>query len=234
MASFDVNAYRAQLAADSSSTTVSDTDSAQAKANKIYQQNQQMGKEQFLNLLITQLRNQDPLKPMDNTEFIAQMAQFSALEQMQQLNQGFSQMKASSMIGKYVTATYTDETTGDESTIQGTVDYVKTKDGTTYLNVDGKDITPDNVQTVEDASESLQVEQGLEIKLLSAENMIGKDAIANSVTTDSNGKQTKTQTEGIVTGMKNKNGSVYVTIKNNDYLLDDIQSVQMPSTQTAD
>jgi flagellar basal-body rod modification protein FlgD len=49
-----------------------------------------MGMEDFLKILLTQLTFQDPLKPMDNQEFMAQMAQFTSLEQTQQLNEKMS------------------------------------------------------------------------------------------------------------------------------------------------
>lgn len=51
-----------------------------------------LGKEDFLKLLTNQLRNQDPLKPMDSTAFTAQLAQFSSLEQLFNINNGIEQM----------------------------------------------------------------------------------------------------------------------------------------------
>jgi flagellar basal-body rod modification protein FlgD len=53
-----------------------------------------MGMEDFLKILLTQLTYQDPLKPMDNQEFMAQMAQFTSLEQTQQLNEKMSTLIA--------------------------------------------------------------------------------------------------------------------------------------------
>src|SRR5210317_754089 len=74
-----------------------------------------MGKDDFLNLLITQLQNQDPLKPTDSTEFTAQLAQFSSLEQLGNVNENLKQLQdfqasinnsqAVSLIGKEITAT---------------------------------------------------------------------------------------------------------------------------------
>ena len=73
-----------------------------------------LGKEDFLNLLITQLQNQDPLNPTDSTEFTAQLAQFSSLEQLSNVNDNLEQLQdfqasinnsqAVTLIGKEITA----------------------------------------------------------------------------------------------------------------------------------
>jgi flagellar basal-body rod modification protein FlgD len=61
-------------------------------------QQQVMGKEDFLQLLVTQLQNQDPLNPADATEFTAQLATFSSLEQLQNINSTLADVSASQSV----------------------------------------------------------------------------------------------------------------------------------------
>jgi len=63
-----------------------------------------LGKDDFLELLVTQLKYQNPLDPMDSTEYVAQLAQFSSLEQMQNLNTQMASLSAVNVIGKTATA----------------------------------------------------------------------------------------------------------------------------------
>ncbi len=111
----------------------------------------ELGKNDFLNLLVTQLRYQDPLKPVDDKEFIAQMAQFSSLEQMQNMNGSMTKSQAFTLIGKVITATTTDDKTLEVNAVQGTVTSVKMKDGKTFVVVNNKDIDVDSITQVDDA-----------------------------------------------------------------------------------
>lgn len=65
----------------------------------------ELGKNDFLQLLVTQIRYQDPLKPMEDREFVAQLAQFSALEQMMNVGLASNMTYGMSVLGKYVKAT---------------------------------------------------------------------------------------------------------------------------------
>jgi len=97
--------------------------------------NEEMGKDDFLKLLVTQLRYQDPLKPMDDTQFVSQMAQFSSLEQMHNLNTTSLLNQATGLIGKAVTWAISD---GDIR--NGIVKSVKIVDGQPKLAMDNVEI----------------------------------------------------------------------------------------------
>ncbi|HOJ09618.1 MAG TPA: flagellar hook capping FlgD N-terminal domain-containing protein [Clostridiales bacterium] len=111
----------------------------------------ELGKDEFLRLLVTQLKYQDPLNPVDDKEFIAQMAQFTTLEQMYNLNSSFSSMKALNLIGKSVKAEIIDDRTGEIKSISGEVEGVKIDGRESYAVVDGIDIPIESIKMVETA-----------------------------------------------------------------------------------
>ncbi|MCL5676669.1 MAG: hypothetical protein M1602_02105 [Firmicutes bacterium] len=94
---------------------------------------QELDKNTFLRLLTTQLQYQDPLKPMDNQEFMAQMAQFSALEQMQNLNLLNEQGLAAGLLGRYVEGK--DPLTAEP--FKGVVDGFRVVDGAVQVTIAG-------------------------------------------------------------------------------------------------
>lgn len=116
----------------------------------------QLGQESFMTLLVEQLKNQDPLEPTGNEEFIAELANFSSLEQMELLNDNLlglavlqqsnallSQLtEGSALIGQQVR--YFD----GESHHSGTVESVKIENGQATLNIGGRSIPLGNVTEV--------------------------------------------------------------------------------------
>jgi flagellar basal-body rod modification protein FlgD len=111
------------------------TNAAQNAEPSRSKKNEEMGKDDFLKLLVTQLRYQDPLKPMDDTQFVSQMAQFSSLEQMHNLNTTSLLNQATGLIGKNVTWAISD---GD--TRNGIVKSVKIVDGQPKLAMDNLEV----------------------------------------------------------------------------------------------
>ncbi len=125
----------------------------------------ELGKDEFLKILIAQMQNQDPTSPMDNGQFISQMAQFSALEQMQQLNTSMQYSQAYSLLGKNVSATVTNSD-GTTTTVSGMVSGVTTYNNVPYLYVNG------NLLSI-DAGISV-FGQDADQMLLQGSSMIGK------------------------------------------------------------
>ncbi len=107
------------MAIVSSATTTSAVDSLSInKKTETKKNNNELGQAAFLELMITQMNNQNPLEPQDNSEFVAQLAQFSSVEGLERLNKNFTNfmstnaLQASSLVGRSVSV----ET--DTSTLQ--------------------------------------------------------------------------------------------------------------------
>lgn len=110
-----------------------------------------LDKEDFLLLLVTQMQYQDPLEPTSNTEYVAQLAQFSELEQMQNLNSTTVNTSAYNLVGKEVLLNQT-LSSGDVVEVQGTVDYVTIQNGTAYVSVNGSLYEFDDIVQVIDSN----------------------------------------------------------------------------------
>ena len=104
----------------------------------------------FLNLLVAQISNQDVMNPMDNTEFIAQLAQFSSLQAMTDLTELAMQGQATSLIGKDVVVAYYDKF-GKLVVEEGIVQRVAIHSGTSKLYVNDMEFDYSNVMEVKEA-----------------------------------------------------------------------------------
>jgi flagellar basal-body rod modification protein FlgD len=116
----------------------------------------QLGPSAFLQLLTTQLSNQDPLSPMDDTQSVSQLAQFSALQASDNLETSFSNfqsnfavLQSSQLIGATVTVNSTDST-GNSSSITGTVASISVVNGVPQMTLEnnGTVVTGANGQPI--------------------------------------------------------------------------------------
>ncbi|MCX7820140.1 MAG: hypothetical protein N2258_00500 [Brevinematales bacterium] len=112
----------------------------------------------FMKLLITQLKTQDPTKPMEDREFITQMAQFTSLKQMNQFGESmknlvreFTFTRSLGLVNKIV---FWNDDTGNQ--FSGIVDSIKVKAGETFLMVDGKEISPNKIVEVRERNVEIQ------------------------------------------------------------------------------
>ncbi|MCL2125772.1 MAG: hypothetical protein FWH33_07265 [Oscillospiraceae bacterium] len=159
-----------------------------------------LGKNDFLMLLSAQLRYQDPLEPVKDSEFAAQLAQFSALEQMQNMNMTLSAMssyQAYGLVGKFAVATtYVD---GVLTEVPGIIDCVFTEKGVTFAQIGSYAVPVSSITEVYDNSSMLTPKMLLE----ASNNLIGR-----TVKGSADGKIV----EGTVTRLSVDNGVMYAFI----------------------
>lgn len=132
---------------------LSDYEAAQNQAKAKDKKNDALGKDAFLQLLVTQMKYQDPLDPQDNSEYLSQLAQFSALEQMTNVSKGLSEVskivdninssvligQLSSMIGQpvqWITETKGEDGQLSKQSFEGKVIGVSITDGTPSIIAD--------------------------------------------------------------------------------------------------
>jgi flagellar basal-body rod modification protein FlgD len=108
-----------------------------------------MDKESFLQLLVAQMKYQDPLEPTSNTEYISQYAQFTQVEEMQNMANSMDLQRASQLVGQEVYIKTT-SSSGNTSYVQGKVDYVVYENSKAYLSINESLYSIDDLDTVVD------------------------------------------------------------------------------------
>lgn len=127
---------------------VSNTSSSEStKAN-----NNDLGYDQFLQLLCAEMQYQDPLEPTSNTEYVAQLATFSQMEAMLNMQNSIESSNANALVGKYVIVKTTSTSTGETTAVAGFVDYVQYENGKQYLSINGSLYSVDDLYEVADES----------------------------------------------------------------------------------
>jgi flagellar basal-body rod modification protein FlgD len=102
----------------------------------------------FLTLLVAEMQNQDPLEPTSNTEWVAQYAQFTQVETMNEMSESMDLLRANSLVGKDVIMKVTSSSTGDVTYASGTVDYVEVENGKPILVIGGNQYSLSDLDTV--------------------------------------------------------------------------------------
>lgn len=109
-----------------------------------------MDKDAFLQLLVAQMKYQDPLEPTSNTEYISQYATFSELEQMQNMSATLELSRAANLVGQTVVVERTDDN-GRTTSDMGVVDYISYENSKAMVWVNGNSYSLDDVVEVADA-----------------------------------------------------------------------------------
>jgi flagellar basal-body rod modification protein FlgD len=197
--------------------------------------NNNLDKDAFLKILVTQLKYQDPLQPTQDNQFIGQMAQFSALEQAQNSNTTIKINSANNMVNKLVKASYKADDSTETKEFIGLVDKVLIKKNDVYLTIDVKgekyDVKFDDVSEVTELENS--VEQiylmNQNMRSTTAFNLIGKNVKGTYEETETvNGvKRTKTvDIEGTVEKVRKDGTSIYLTVNGKEMYLEDVKEVK--------
>ncbi|MBQ9419592.1 MAG: flagellar hook assembly protein FlgD [Synergistaceae bacterium] len=137
----------------SQSTTSTNSTSSTSKSSATTATTNELGKDAFLKLLIAELSNQDPLNPVEDREFISQMATFSSLEQMQNMNSTLTSMSEAS---KFSAVSYVGKaiafTNDDGKQVAAKVNAIWFENGKTILDTTEGDVPLEKVEGISELS----------------------------------------------------------------------------------
>jgi flagellar basal-body rod modification protein FlgD len=195
-----------------SNMTVVDQYSYEEYIKKSRTPKNELGKNDFLALLAAQLQYQDPLEPVKDSDFVAQLAQFSSLEQMENMNTSILAVQSYNLVGRYVLAEFVGED-GRESAVSGIVDRVINQSGQSYAQIGETIVKVSEVTQVYD-SELFKADN----PLMGASALIGRTikALIPEQTAADGQVLPATEVYGAVTRVAVEDGGLYAYIEGYD------------------
>jgi len=109
-----------------------------------------VNEDMFLQLLVAEMKYQDPMEPTSNTEWISQYATFTQVQQQSDMQQSLKQMEANNLVGKQVIMKSVNSATGETKFVSGQVDYMYVENGEIYLSINDKLFDIKELDTVVD------------------------------------------------------------------------------------
>lgn len=109
-----------------------------------------VNEDMFLQLLVAEMKYQDPMEPTSNTEWISQYATFTQVQKQSEMQQSLKQMEANNLVGKQVIMKSVNSATGETKFVSGQVDYMYVENGEIYLSINDKLFDIKELDTVVD------------------------------------------------------------------------------------
>lgn len=109
-----------------------------------------VNEDMFLQLLVAEMKYQDPMEPTSNTEWISQYATFTQVQKQSDMQQSLKQMEANNLVGKQVIMKSVNSATGETKFVSGQVDYMYVENGEIYLSINDKLFDIKELDTVVD------------------------------------------------------------------------------------
>lgn len=157
------------------------TDTSYTSSKKETNSGNDLDKDAFLNLLVTQMRYQDPMNPGDSTEYMSQLAQYSSLEATMNISNTLDKGNGLNLVGQYVIMNTTDSA-GNTDMVSGLVEYATVKDGEVLLSINDTYYPASDLDSVVDYDYYLYLQGVASDKLEENNNQSTGDKVEDTAT----------------------------------------------------
>jgi len=212
-------------------TNTTNNTSLASQLSSVTSKTTSLGKDDFLKMLVAQLKNQDPLNPMDGTEFAAQLAQFSSLEQLTNMNTQLTNLglyqktmistEAVNLLGKEVTVGQGNQfqVDGDNGNFSYSIAGDAAQVSISILDASGQEVDRIEAGTQSAGQQNVTWQKGNNSNGLYSYKVTAVDANGDAVKVTS-------MTTGKVTAVQYKDNAIYLTVNGQEVAFSNIVSVK--------